>query len=87
MGSALYDLFEFLKEYNVDRCESKDDVSEGDIVVCYQGKAVATLGKVVHVGKTPLAEGHEDGDSGDVFVLDFSRPRVKQNRPYNGLRF
>ena len=71
-------LFEFLKEYKIERCKSQDDVKEGDIVVCYQSKSVATLGKVVHVGKTPLAEGHEDGIRGDFFVLDYSKSRIKK---------
>ena len=90
MGGALYDLFEFLAKYNVNRAKGSQDLSEGDIVICLRGKTgsrprdVLSLGKVVHVGPTPLATGHEDGKTGDVFVLDYSKVRYKKDRPFNG---
>ena len=93
MGGALYDLFEFLAKYNVKRAQTREDVKEGDIVICLRGKKgsrprnVISLGKVIHVGPTPLATGHEDGKVGHVFVLDYTKVRHKKDRPFNGEYF
>lgn len=90
MGRALHNLFEFLTKYNLDRCKTRDDVKENDIVICLSGKKgskpknVISIGKVIHVGPTPLADGHEDGNVGHVFVLDFKKARHKKDRPFNG---
>ena len=90
MGRALFDLFEFLSKYNVSRCKTRHDVKEGDIVICLSGgkgsrpKNVMSLGKVIHIGPTPLAAGHEDGKVGHVFVLDYKKVRHKKDRPFNG---
>ena len=82
-------LFEFLAKYNVNRAKTRQDVKEGDIVVCLKGKKgslprnVISLGKVIHVGPTPLAKGHEDGKVGHVFVLDYTKVRFRKDRPFN----
>ena len=85
MGSALLDLFEFLDEYDIDRCKSEKCLRTGDIVACFdEENNVSSLGKVLHVGKTELTEGHEDGKFGEVFVLPYQKARSKKGGvPYN----
>ena len=83
MGGALYNLFEFLKDYKIDRCASSADVETGDVVVCFDNKTIKCLGKVVHVGRTNLTKDHEDGTYGEIFVLPFYKPRVKKGTPFN----
>ena len=84
MGRALFNLFEFLKVYKINRCEKSTDASTGDIVVCWDddGK-VKCLGTVKHVGRTGLCTDHQDGEYGEVFVLPYYKGRTRKGTPYN----
>ena len=82
MGGALYNLFEFLKEYKIDRCASSKDVHTADIVACFDGKTLVGLGKVIYVGHQDLVQDHEDGPHGEVFVLPYNKAKVR-NVPLN----
>ena len=85
MGGALHDLFEFLRNYSLDRCEGREDVTTGDVVVCFDDDGtLKALGTVKHVGRTSLAKDHADGKFGEVFVLPFSKARTKRGTPLNG---
>lgn len=85
MGGALHNLFEFLEKYPLDRCEGRDDVATGDVVVCFDDDGTLKgLGTVKHVGNQQLAKDHSDGTFGEVFVLPFSKARVKRGTPLNG---
>ena len=84
MGGALHNLFEFLRNYSLDRCQGREDVTTGDVVVCFDDDGtLKALGTVKHVGKTNLAKDHSDGNFGEVFVLPFSKARVKRGTPLN----
>ena len=89
MGRALFNLFEFFKVFKINRCQNSSDVKTGDIVVCWDDtgkntvRHIKCLGTVKHVGRTPLAKGHEDGDFGEVFVLPFHKARTTKGKAYN----
>ena len=84
MGRALYNLFEFLNTYDIDRCEDSTDVATGVIVVCWNehGK-VKCLGTVKYVGRTNLCKNHQDGKYGEVFVLPYYKGRTRKGTPFN----
>ena len=84
MGGALYNLFEFLEVYNVDRCNASTDIKTGDIVVCFgdDGK-VKCLGTIKHAGHQTLCKDHADGEYGEVFVLPYYKAKVRKGTPLN----
>ena len=86
MVRALYNLFEFLEQYELPRAKADTDVQIGDIVACYlpDSKKVNSLGTVQHVGRTTLVDDHPDGKSGDLFVLAHSKAKTKKNKALNG---
>ena len=70
MVRALYNLFEFLENYELPRATKDTDVQCGDIVACFLpgSKKVDSLGTVQHVGRTTLTPDHADEKSGDLLV-------------------
>ena len=83
---CLFNLKEFLKAYpqQIERCSLFTDVQKGDIVLCLGTEdEFLALGKAIHVGKTVLAKGHEDGKIGEVFVLEYNKGRPKRGVALN----
>ena len=80
MPRALLDLFEFLRKYPQPRVKKAQDLNPGDVVACFDGKKVCGLGTVKHVGKTTLANQHDDGEFGDVFVLPHDKKAVNKKK-------
>lgn len=85
MAGALLDLFEFLKQYKIQKCKGPQDVKTGDVVACFDAKTkqCLDLGTVKHVGHQQLSEDHSDGEFGEVFVLSYQKGRSKKGQPLN----
>ena len=88
MTSKVISLFEFLQTCpKYARAQSIDDFCLHDIVACFApGESTpCVLGKVLNVGTTKLSEGHEDGEEGDVFVLNSQKTRTPRGKELKDL--
>ena len=81
--TGILNAFEFFDNYDVEMCETMDDIPVGSIVACFDGGAryPAVVGTATFVGRKKLSKNHPDGEYGEVFVVSCSKTLRKKKGP------